>query len=102
MSMGKTIALHELGIKFVVIAKTNMKIYATACRLSQQTLIHERVETRSHGHGSQAWTEPLVSRVRAVTDLRDWTAYRPPQQPGKHLAHRPRRPLPLIWPVTCP
>ena len=28
-------ALHELGIKFVVIAKTNMKIYATACRLSQ-------------------------------------------------------------------
>ena len=83
-------ALHELGIKFVVIAKTNMKIYATACRLSQQALIHERVETRSHGHGSQAWTEPVVSRVRAVTDLRDWAAYRPPTQPGKHLARRDR------------
>jgi hypothetical protein len=79
-------ALHELGIKFVVIAKTNMKIYATACRLSQHTLIHERVETRPHRHGRQAWTEPVVSRVRAVTDLRDWAAYRPPKQPGKHLA----------------
>jgi hypothetical protein len=83
-------ALHELGIKFVVIAKTNMKIYATACRLSQQTLIHERVESRTHGHGRQAWNEPLVSRVRAVTDLRDWAAYRPPKQPGKHLARRDR------------
>lgn len=79
-------ALHELGIKFVVIAKTNMKIYASACRLSQQALIHQRVETRSHGHGSQAWTEAVVSRVRAVTDLHDWTAYRPPKQPGQCLA----------------
>ena len=83
-------ALHEVGIKFVVIAKTNMKIYATACRLSQRALIHERVEIRAHGHGSQAWTEPVVSRVRPVTDLRDWAAYRPPQQPGKHLARRDR------------
>jgi hypothetical protein len=83
-------ALHELGIKFVVIAKTNMKIYATACRLSQQALLHERVETRPHGHGSQAWTEPVVSRVRAVTDLRDWAAYRPPKQPGQRLARRDR------------
>jgi hypothetical protein len=83
-------ALHELGIKFVVIAKTNMKIYATACRLSQHALIHERVETRPHGHGHQAWTEPVVSRVRAVTDLWDWAAYRPPKQPGKHLARRNR------------
>jgi hypothetical protein len=83
-------ALHEVGIKFVVIAKTNMKIYATACRLSQRSLIHERVETRTHGHGSQAWREPVVSRIRAVTDLRDWAAYRPPKQPGKHLARRDR------------
>ncbi|MEW5873527.1 MAG: transposase [Chloroflexota bacterium] len=84
-------ALHELGIKFVVIAKTNMKIYATACRLSQTALIHKRVETRRHGHGSQAWDEPLVSQVRSVTDLRDWATYRPPKQPGKRLA-RPQRP----------
>jgi hypothetical protein len=83
-------ALHEMGIKFVVIAKTNMKIYATACRLSQHVLIHERVETRFHGHGRQAWTEPVVSRIRLVTELRDWAAYRPPKQPGKHLARRDR------------
>jgi len=83
-------ALHELGIKFVVIAKTNMKIYATACRLSQHALIHERVETRTHGHGDHAWTEPVVSRVRAVTDLGDWATYRPPKQPGKRLAYRDR------------
>jgi hypothetical protein len=83
-------ALHELGIKFVVIAKTNMKSYATARRLSQSTVIHERVETRPHGHGEQAWTEQVVSQVRGVTDLRDWAAYRPPKQPGKHLAQRNR------------
>ena len=83
-------ALHQLGIKFVVIAKTNMKIYATARRLSQTALIHERVETCSHGHGRQAWTEHLVSRVRAVTDLRDWAAYRPPQPPGRRLARSNR------------
>lgn len=83
-------ALHELGIKFVVIAKTNMKIYATARRLSQHALIHERVETHRHGHGDQAWTEPVVSRVRAVTDLRDWAAYRPPKQPGQNLTWRNR------------
>jgi hypothetical protein len=83
-------ALHKLGIKFVVIAKTNMKIYATACRLSQQTLIHKRVETRTHGHGHQAWTEQVVSRVRVVTELRDWAAYRPPKQPGRNLTWRNR------------
>lgn len=83
-------ALHELGIKFVVIAKTNMTIYATARRLSQQALMHERVETRSHGHGDQAWTEPVVSQVRPVTELRDWAAYRPPKQPGQRLARRDR------------
>jgi len=83
-------ALHQLGIKFVVIAKTNMQIYATARRLSQRALIHERVETRAHGHGDQAWTHKVVSQVRAVTDLRDWAAYRPPQQPGKRLARRDR------------
>lgn len=83
-------ALHELGIKFVVIAKTNMKIYATALRLSQSALIHERIEIRRHGHGEQAWTEPLVSRVRSVTELREWAAYRPPKQPGKRLTRRNR------------
>jgi hypothetical protein len=64
--------------------------------LSQQALIHERVETCSHGHGSQAWTEPLVSRVRAVTDLRAWAAYRPPKQPGRHLARRNRPALKAV------
>ncbi len=89
-------ALHELGIKFVVIAKTNMTIYARACRLSHRALIHERVETRFHGHGDQAWTEQLVSRVRLVTELRDWAAYRPPKQPGKHLARRNRPALKAV------
>ena len=84
-------ALHEMGIKFVVIAKTTMKAYATARRLSQTALVHERVETRRHGHGSQAWAEPRVTRVTSVTDIRDWATYRPPTQPGKRLT-RPNRP----------
>lgn len=83
-------ALHQMGIKFVVIAKTHMKIYAKACRVSQDALIHERVEIHPHGHGSQAWDEPLVSRVQGVTNLREWNSYRPPQQPGKRLAYAQR------------
>jgi len=84
-------ALQEMGIKFVVIAKTTMKAYAAARRLSQTALIHERVETHRHGHGGQAWTEPLLTRVTSVTNIRDWATYRPPPQPGKHLT-RPNRP----------
>lgn len=83
-------ALNEMGIKFVVIAKTKMKAYRTALRLSQNVPQYERVELKRHGHGQEAGLEERVTRVSRVTDIRDWDAYRPAKQPGKRLSRKNR------------
>jgi hypothetical protein len=70
-------ALHELGITFVLIAKTNMAVRAVALAEQAGTPIYERTETVRRGHGREATTEVWVSRVRMVTDLRHWDAFRP-------------------------
>jgi len=70
-------ALHELGITFVVIAKANMAVRAVALAEQAGTLIYERAETVRRGHGREATTEVWVSRVRVVSDLRHWDAFRP-------------------------
>jgi len=83
-------ALDQMGIQFVVLAKTNMKAYRTALRLSKQALIHQRLELKRHGHGQQAWSETLMTRACGVTNIRDWDTYRPPKQPGKRLRRQDR------------
>jgi len=84
-------ALHELGITFVVIAKANMAIRAVALAEQAGTPIYERTETVRRGHGRDATTEVWVSRVRMVTDLRHWDAFRPPVDAEQPLrwAQRP-------------
>ena len=75
-------ALHELGITFVVIAKSNMAVRAVALAEQAGTPIYERTETVRRGHGREATTEVWVSRVRMVADLRHWDAFRPPVEAG--------------------
>ena len=75
-------ALHELGITFVVIAKSNMAVRAAALAEQAGTPIYERNETVRRGHGREATTEVWVSRVRMVADLRHWDAFRPPVEAG--------------------
>ena len=70
-------ALHELGITFVVIAKSNMAVRAVALAEQAGTPIYERSESVRRGHGWEASTEVWVSRVRMVADLRHWDAFRP-------------------------
>ena len=84
-------ALHELGITFVVIAKTNMAIRAAALAEQVGTPIYERTETVRRGHGREATTEVWVARVRLVADLRHWDAFRPPVDAARPLrwAQRP-------------
>ena len=84
-------ALHELGITFVVIAKANMAIRAVALAEQAGTPLYERTETVRRGHGREATTEVWVSRVRMVTDLRHWDAFRPPVDAERPLrwAQRP-------------
>jgi hypothetical protein len=83
-------ALGQMGIKFVVLAKTTMKVYRTALHQSKQALIHERVVLKRHGHGQQAWSEKLTTRACRVTNIRDWDNYRPPKQSGKRLRRHDR------------
>jgi hypothetical protein len=84
-------ALHELGITFVVIAKSNMAVRAVALAEQAGTPIYERTETVRRGHGREATTEVWVSRVRMVADLRHWDAFRPPVDAERPLrwAQRP-------------
>jgi hypothetical protein len=84
-------ALHELGITFVVIAKSNMVVRDVALAEQAGTPIYERSETVRRGHGREATREVWISRVRVVTDLQHWDAFRPPvaaEQP-LHWAQRP-------------
>lgn len=84
-------ALHELGVTFVVIAKANMAVRAVALAEQVGTPIYERTETVRRGHGREATTEVWVSRVRVVSDLRHWDAFRPPVDAERPLrwAQRP-------------
>lgn len=77
--------LDQMGITFVVIAKSNMAARATALALSTETLIHERIETVHHGYGRDTWTEEWVTWVKPVTGIRTWTNYRPPKVAGERL-----------------
>jgi hypothetical protein len=84
-------ALHEMGITFVVIAKSHMAVRGAALAEQVGTAIYERTETVRRGHGREASTEAWVSRVRVVQDLRQWDNFRPPVEAGKPLkwAQRP-------------
>ena len=84
-------ALHELGLTFVVIAKSNMAVRAAALAEQAGTPIYERMETVRRGHGREATTDIWVSRVRLVADLRHWDAFRPPVDAARPLrwAQRP-------------
>jgi hypothetical protein len=83
-------ALDQMGITFIVIAKSNMAARHTALALSVRTPLYRRVETVRHGHGRQAWTEEWVTCIQAVTGIRSWRSYRPPQVPGQRLLWRDR------------
>jgi Transposase DDE domain len=78
-------ALHDMGITFVVIAKSNMVVRDVALAEQEGTPIYERSETVRRGQGREASTEVWVSRVRVVSDLRQWENYRPPVEEGQRL-----------------
>ncbi len=82
--------LDQMGILFVVIAKSNMAARTTALALSTQAPIYERIETVRHGYGRDTWTEEWVTQVQPVTGIRTWTNYRPPKVAGKHLRWKDR------------
>jgi hypothetical protein len=83
-------ALHEMGITFVVIAKSNMVVRDVALAEQAGTTLYERSETVRRGQGRDAYTEVWISRVRVVCDLRQWDNYRPPAEEGQRLTWEER------------
>jgi len=82
--------LDQMNIRFVVIAKSNMLARQTALKLKGKVNYRLRIETKRHGHGRFQWPQKLYTRVYAITDIRDWTAYRPPVEPGRPLRREAR------------
>lgn len=82
--------LDQMGILFVVIAKSNMAARTTALMLCTQAPIYRRIETVRHGYGRDKWTEEWDTQVKAVTGIRTWSNYRPPKVPGKRLRWKDR------------
>jgi hypothetical protein len=82
--------LDQMGITFILIAKSNMVARNTALALSAETPIQERIETIYHGQGRDQWTEEVVTRICAVMGIRTWDSYRPPAVEGERLAWEDR------------
>lgn len=82
--------LHQMGIRFVLIAKSDMLARQTALAMKGKMTYHQRVEYQRHGHGRNRWQQQLVTRLYVATGLRDWAAYRPPVEPGKRLRRAAR------------
>jgi hypothetical protein len=82
--------LDQMDIYFVVIAKSNMLARQTALHLKGQVTYHDRLETRRYGYGHAQGQEKLLTRLYAVTHIRDWAAYRPPVEAGKRLRREAR------------
>lgn len=83
-------ALDQLGITFVIIAKSNLVARTTALALATQADLHERIETVRHGYGNDRWQEEWVTRVHAVRGIRTWASYRPPKVAGQRLRQADR------------
>jgi len=82
--------LDQMGIQFVVIAKSDMLARQTALKMKGKMTDHRRIELKRHGHGRYQQQQKLVTRLYAVTGIRDWAAYRPPVEPGKRLRREAR------------
>ena len=82
--------LNQMGIRFVVIAKSTMLARQAALDMKGKVAYYDRTETKRHGQGCSLWHQKLHSRVYAVTNIRDWAAYRPPVVPGKPLRREAR------------
>ena len=89
---GKTLyELDQMGIGFVLIAKTTMAAYITALAKSVEApLYYERIETVAHGHGRNQAQENWLTQVETASDIRTWKSYAPPPQAGRHLRHAKR------------
>ena len=98
--------VHQQGILWYLIAKSNMDARHTALALSAEGSVQERVTPVRHGHGREAWVEDVRTTIIPVRDIRTWSAYRPAAEAGERLAFADRPALNAIvvkmWQNTLP
>lgn len=78
--------VHQMGLLFVIVGKTNMSVVADAQGLAQgeRATIRERVVR--HGHGKQATQQRLRTELVGLEALTSYDTYGEPSQ--THYAHR--------------
>jgi hypothetical protein len=72
--------VDQLGITFVIVAKAGMSVRVDAQALAHDEKAVERVRVARHGHGKNAWTEELTTRLVGITGLNTYDAYADPEQ----------------------
>ena len=82
--------LDQLKISFVVIAKSKMLARQAALQMKGRMTYYDRLETRRYGYGQGQGQEKLLTRLYAVSHIRDWAAYRPLVEAGKRLRREAR------------
>jgi hypothetical protein len=67
--------VDQLGLIFVVMAKAGMIVREDAQALAREGEVHERVEEVRHGHGRQAWSEQIKTRLVGIEALTTYDDY---------------------------
>ena len=98
--------VHQQGLRWYLIAKSNMDARHTALALSAEGTAQERITPVRHGHGRDAWVEELRTTIIPVQGIRTWSAYRPAAAAGERLTFAERPALNAIviqlWQNTLP
>lgn len=79
--------LHQQGIIFVVVAKTNMAVAQDAQALARAAKSHGREQLVRHGHGKTAWSETVRTKLVGIEALTTYDAY----GDAEHERHKYRR-----------
>jgi hypothetical protein len=78
--------IDQLGITFVIVAKSGMAVRDDAHALAREVTPVERVHQVRHGHGRKAWIEERLTRLVGVEALLTYDDYADPE----YAVHRNR------------
>ena len=78
--------VHQQGVRFVVVGKTNMTVTQDAQALAKRERVHLRERVVRHGHGKTATQERLRTELVGIEGLTTYDSYGEPAQ--TQYAHR--------------
>src|SRR5713101_7840320 len=78
--------VHQQGVRFVVVGKSNMAVTQDAQALAKRERVHVRERVMRHGHGKMATEERLRTELVGIEGLTTYDSYGEPEQ--TQYAHR--------------